>query len=271
MLYHTHRNDTTDFLSGRFLHISAAGIQKHTRFDVTVERKKGRKDYHILYIKSGKAIVFYEGSKEILSEGCFVLYPPHVSQKYIFLAHDACESYWIHFSGTAAEEILAEAALSGGIYRITPHESISAAFRDIINKGTKALDACAALLSFLSLLGKCAAGEERQNPFAPVLSAMAEDLSRPYQGHLYASLCALSESRFAHKFKEYMGVSPFRFFLSLKLSRAEELLLSSNLSVGEIAATVGFDNQLYFSRLFKKQKGLSPLHYKKQHKGTENT
>lgn len=262
MRYYTNLTDKTDFASDSFLRISSVGVQKHVNFDVTVERNVGRRDYHILYVKSGKTTVFYEGQKAVLTQGNFVLYPPRAAQKYIFLAKDACESYWLHFSGKAVEEILAAAGLSGGICHAEFRESITLAFRDILKANTGDLDAAAALLSFLSRLGKHAAGKTDDDPFAKVVAAMAEDIPLAYNARRYASLCALSESRFAHKFKERKGVSPLHYFLSLKIERAKELLCFTDLSIGEISVMTGFENRLYFSRLFKLRTGLSPLHYK---------
>ncbi len=267
MRYHLSKDDTTNYVSARFLHINAIGTQSHALFDYTVFREGGRDDYHLLYIREGACTVLYGAEKTVLHGGGFVLYPPRVTQRYTFFAADAARSDWLHFSGSAAEEMLKEAGLSCGVFHLPPDESISAAFREMINKNllnAGTLAETASLLSFLDLLGRRLRGC-RGNPFEHLLLKMAEDIGKPYDGTRYAALCALSESRFAHKFKEYMGLSPHSYFFSLKLARAKELLISSSLSVGEIAETVGFDNPLYFSRLFKRYVGCSPLIYKKQH------
>ena len=44
-----------------------------------------------------------------------------------------------------------------------------------------------------------------------------------------------------------------------------DLLVHTNLSICEIAQKIGFDDPYYFSRLFKKEMGLSPAHYRKTH------
>ena len=273
MRFYTKGNDQTDYASDRFLHVNSIGVQKHALFDCTVFRENGRSDYHLLYIRRGRCTVYYESECEVLTEGCFVLYPPNVTQKYVFRVCDACESYWLHFSGTAAAEILAQAALGGGIYRLPASESITALFRDMINlslSGTKEnrLEQSALLLSFLSLLSRQIKGETDPDGFVRVKYAMAKEIDRPYDAARYAAMCALSESRFSHKFKEKTGLPPLSYFLSLKLERAKEMLASSDLTVGEIACSVGFESPLYFSRFFKQQIGESPSHYKNRIQNT---
>ncbi|MBO5347344.1 MAG: helix-turn-helix domain-containing protein, partial [Lachnospiraceae bacterium] len=53
---------------------------------------------------------------------------------------------------------------------------------------------------------------------------------------------------------------------SKRLSMAKNLLISSNLPISEISEMIGYDNPLYFSRLFKKHTGMTPTEYKKRNK-----
>ena len=63
-------------------------------------------------------------------------------------------------------------------------------------------------------------------------------------------------------FREYTGYSPENYYILLKIDSAKELLIYTNLRIKEIAAAIGYDDSLYFSRLFKKKTGVSPLAYK---------
>lgn len=46
------------------------------------------------------------------------------------------------------------------------------------------------------------------------------------------------------------------------MERAKHLLLSSNLSISEISFSIGYENPLYFSRLFRKYTGSSPTEFR---------
>jgi len=68
----------------------------------------------------------------------------------------------------------------------------------------------------------------------------------------------LSPSRFAHLFRERMGVTPMNFLESRRMEQAKQLLLASGLSIQEIGLKVGFANAQHFSTRFRKNAGQSP-------------
>ncbi len=64
-------------------------------------------------------------------------------------------------------------------------------------------------------------------------------------------------------FKEETGDSPINYLIQLRLEKAKEILLNNeNISIQDIAKTVGYDDAYYFSKLFKKYYGVSPSNYK---------
>ena len=74
----------------------------------------------------------------------------------------------------------------------------------------------------------------------------------------------MSVSYFLKKFKEVTTKSPMQYILSIRINNAVSLLESTDYNVTEISTIIGYDNPLYFSRIFKKQKGVSPSDYRKQ-------
>ena len=79
----------------------------------------------------------------------------------------------------------------------------------------------------------------------------------------YAENNHVSVSWFIRNFKHCTGVTPMQYILSKRIYNAEILLQDPTYNVTEIARIVGYDNPLYFSRIFKKAKGLSPSEYRK--------
>jgi AraC-like DNA-binding protein len=69
-------------------------------------------------------------------------------------------------------------------------------------------------------------------------------------------------SIFRKIFKEYTGISPGQYHLSLRIRQAKELLINTNLSIKEISYRLGFESIFYFSRVFKSKTGINPTEYK---------
>ena len=65
------------------------------------------------------------------------------------------------------------------------------------------------------------------------------------------------------QFKRYIGQSPTEYLIYLRITRAKELIRTTDKSVSEIAREVGIDNLGYFTRLFKKLEGITPHEYNK--------
>lgn len=68
----------------------------------------------------------------------------------------------------------------------------------------------------------------------------------------------LGVSRLSQLFRESLGISPMQYTAKAKSEKATELLLTTNLSITEIAEQMGFASINYFSRFFRKQTGHSP-------------
>jgi len=87
---------------------------------------------------------------------------------------------------------------------------------------------------------------------------LAAHPNEPFNLDKLAAYCGLSPSRFSHLFRSELGTTPQRFSEKLRLDFALQLLLQTNLSVGDIAAEVGFADALYFSRRFRLAFGCAP-------------
>ena len=80
----------------------------------------------------------------------------------------------------------------------------------------------------------------------------------------YAESLHINTNWFIHNFKQYAGMSPVQYILSLRMVDAQSLLEWTNYSIKEISEIVGYENQLYFSRVFKKEIGKLPVQYRKE-------
>ena len=79
------------------------------------------------------------------------------------------------------------------------------------------------------------------------------------------ALCACSESVLLRDFRRTVGVTPMQYVLRYRLDRAAALLVSTEDRSGDIAAACGFNDLSYFTRLFRRATGLTPVAYRKAH------
>lgn len=78
-----------------------------------------------------------------------------------------------------------------------------------------------------------------------------------------SSMAYMSKDHFIRKFKQAIGLTPVLYITTRRMEKAEVLLVTTTLSVKQIARELGYDNTSYFTRLFRKHFKLSPLMYRK--------
>lgn len=83
-----------------------------------------------------------------------------------------------------------------------------------------------------------------------------------------AECCHLSASQFHRVFALAMGISPMEYVRNLRIRRAQQLLITTDLTVGEITRLAGYQDPFIFSRYFKHKCGLSPEHYRRNIKSS---
>lgn len=74
----------------------------------------------------------------------------------------------------------------------------------------------------------------------------------------------LSDSYFAHSFKDKFGISPKSYILKVRIEAAREYLKNTDTKVADVARMVGFSSQQRFNDIFKKHEGITPLNYRQK-------
>lgn len=77
--------------------------------------------------------------------------------------------------------------------------------------------------------------------------------------HKLHNLCDISDTYFRQIFVSKFGTTPQKYITSRRLSHAKSIIDSGDFhTISEVAASVGFSDPLYFSKVFKKMYGVSP-------------
>ena len=96
----------------------------------------------------------------------------------------------------------------------------------------------------------------------PVLTHIHQNIGKRMRVEDLARRAHLSVARFHAVFLQGTGTSPQQYVLRMRIRTAQELLIRTDLSVADVAASVGQPDALFFSRIFKKKCGVSPRQYR---------
>lgn len=97
------------------------------------------------------------------------------------------------------------------------------------------------------------------------LNAFHKSPAKPWTVDDLAREAALSRTSFAVRFSEKLGLTPMQYVTSWRVQLARDALLTRNASVAEAADQAGYSSEAAFSRVFKKEMGLSPAKYRELH------
>lgn len=92
----------------------------------------------------------------------------------------------------------------------------------------------------------------------PAVIRIRDKYFEKLSGEELASMCKMSKYHFCRVFKRVMGITPVQYQIECRLRIADILLQNRDMSIQEIASQVGFDDEAYFSRCYKKHRGVSP-------------
>jgi len=257
--------------------VGCCGTYRLTGSEHSVTRRPaGRSDYQLLYIAAGKAHFYFSGEDRIVPAGHMVLFQPGQPQHYEYFAEDTPQVSWIHFSGYEVEHILQEYALlmDDPVFYVGTSSSFENLFKSIIAElqsrkpGFEKLTATYLQQVFLFAYRARSQQHETFSSFLQEETYLARDYfsthySEPICIELYAQSRGISVSWLQRGFRKLLNQSPAHFLLMTRLNNAAILLETTDHAIGSIAAMVGYEDPLYFSRLFRKYKGLSPSEYRR--------
>ncbi|GAA0898051.1 AraC family transcriptional regulator [Pseudonocardia zijingensis] len=101
----------------------------------------------------------------------------------------------------------------------------------------------------------------------PALTVMHAEPGRPWRLEELARTAAMSRTSFAERFRTVAGVPPLTYLHRWRMLLAQRALRDDDVSVGSLAADLGYASESAFSTAFKRQVGVSPLRYRTRSAG----
>ena len=96
----------------------------------------------------------------------------------------------------------------------------------------------------------------------PAVVKLRDEYRSHFSGDVLADACSINRHHFCRVFKRAMGMTPVQYQNECRLRIADILLKNGNYSISEIAEQVGFRDEAYFSRTYKKSRGFAPIEAK---------
>lgn len=232
-----------------------------------------RNYYDIHQLAAGRGFYQMGGKKYALKAGdAFMMFPGMAAE----IDNDPSnpwEYFWIGFNGADAPHLL---KLCG----FTPENPIipspnSAALRAVIDRMFQYYDASpASSLALTSSIYQYFSVLMQRDHSSPSLGASGNlcqkatsFIKAQYTNNIQLEdVCFsvnLSRSQLYRIFMQDLGMSPTQYLLQLRMNHALELIKESGLTIAEIAYSVGYDDPLYFSRVFRKYFGDAPTALRK--------
>jgi len=106
---------------------------------------------------------------------------------------------------------------------------------------------------------------ERLTPAAlsAVVKHMCAEMGSALRLAELAEVAGMSRFRLARAFRRTTGMSPHQYLIHLRIRRAVDLMASRELSLGQVAAIVGFTDQSHMTNVFRRVLGITPARYRK--------
>lgn len=227
-----------------------------------------REYYLIHYILDGKGIFERQGTVYSLGKGNMFLIRPYELTYYQADADNPWSYVWIGFNGAIAEELIDGSGFDRSPIVYSPSSAFI--FKNMISADklgqSVEIYLCGLIFELFARL------KEENNVNTCAAQAYARRAENYIQSnYMYdisvagiAKMLGIDRRYLYRIFVEYIGTSPQKYLLKYRLGKAAELLSQYDCIVSEAARSCGYKDTFNFSKMFKKEYGISPSEYKKK-------
>lgn len=232
-----------------------------------------RDHYLIHYIISGCGYYKTGSQTYKLQAGDTFLVYPSKEVTYYADSSDPWEYAWVGFNGSDALSILNATDFTKEHPYITNTPLGEKILHELLriyeargNEFEHAVEMTGRLYTALALFMQGATKKPPQTSYSEhvqkAIAYISANYSYPITVEDIADYVGLSRSHLFRSFEKIMKQSPKEYLTSFRIKQACTLLETSDLSIAAVANSVGFENNFYFSKAFRKVKGMSPKNYR---------
>lgn len=241
-----------------------------------MKRPHGISQHIIIYCVEGSGYVEINKKREEISPSQLVIIPVNTPHTYYAKEDDPWTIYWVHFAGESSS-FFAELILQHlNQYKnyLPFNENRIRLFQEIcfiLERGYTIDNLRHVNMIFYNFLSSLlyedkfnyARNENEYDVVASIIELMQKKLEERISLQEFSQHAKLSVSYFSAIFHEKTGYSPIEYYNNLKVQRACQFLVLSDMTIKQISYKLGMTDQYYFSRMFSKLMGISPKEYRK--------
>lgn len=241
------------------------------------ERPQGADQHILIYCHKGAGQVRIQSADYRIEAGDFVFIPARMAHRYAADEKDPWTIYWVHFKGQVAPSLISLLYRQTTSHKgfLSSNERVLSLFDEMYNQLERGYGADNLMYTnmcfwhFLSIFlytnkHDPASSLHDKDPIDQSIDFMSKQVEKVLTLEAIAREVNLSPSHFSFVFKKKTGFSPIEYFNHLKVQKACQYLLFTNLRIKEIANEVGLEDPYYFSRLFTKVMGIPPNDYREK-------
>ncbi|MCE9588269.1 MAG: AraC family transcriptional regulator [Verrucomicrobia bacterium] len=262
------------------LHVKCLGWYPKARLH-QIARPHGLDECILIFCTRGKGWAEIDGRRFIIAAGEVLFIPANKPHAYGVDHDNPWSIHWAHFAGTAAASYASLLPAHDYVLSIPSADAIEIArmFRESYRLASTGLTERTVLLVSHSLryvlgllffqTGRSLGGGSLTiaHDLTKSIEFMRANVARSLTLRELSRHAGLSPTRYSALFREQTGSSPVEHHIRLRMQAACHDLDTTALSVKEVAAKLGYDDPYYFSRIFQKILGRSPLAYRRSVKG----
>ncbi|MBK1878963.1 helix-turn-helix domain-containing protein [Pelagicoccus mobilis] len=238
-------------------------------------RKRGMDEFILQYCAEGVGWAENGSDRWELRPGTCIIVPPKTPHAYGAMESEPWLNYWVHFRGKQAKAFSELLGLSKGEWRVelpqdpecvAEFEMLLELYRGEIGfeQLLRASTHLRQLLQRFFVLSQRRLGGEGSKGVEAAVRYMEDHLGEKLDLARLSQVACLSRARFHELFRLEIGDTPNRYLTRLRVRRSCDLLLSTKLSLEEIALQLGFSSAFYFSRVFRQTMGMPPSAYRRE-------
>jgi len=227
--------------------------------------------FRLYYAVKGTVTLQFADGNFLLRPGHLHLLPANVPFRYI--PRDPFHHYWLHFCSPMLEQLpyfrqlrtVSCDDISNAGRRMKQFVKIAGERADTFETVMRLDILLRQLLTpFMSQVTEPndTGVLKRLDHYSRVLDYIYQHLDKPLDIPELAGLVKMTRGSFSSSFRQAFGLPPKHYIVQCRIDRAKILLIRNDDPIKKIAAQVGYDNEFFFYRIFKKYAGITPDEYR---------